>query len=156
MEVISNIDLWRKDLYRDDAGFRGLQRVANQMFNNFFRDWDVLDRNDSLLPICDFYESNDSYHLSMELPGILKDDIDVSISGDTLKIKGEKKYEKESGDKSNRKYYCLERSYGSFYRSVNLPADADRDNIAVDFTNGILEVVIKKSAQSSVKKINIK
>lgn len=150
---MSNINLWKKDLYRDDIGFRRFERVANQVFNNLFREWDVLDKSSTLLPTCDFYEAENSYHLSMELPGISKGDIDISISGDTLKIKGEKKYEKESEDK--RKYYCLERSYGSFYRSINLPSDADRDNIKVNFANGILEVVIQKSAQPSVKKIDI-
>lgn len=150
---MSNISLWKKDLYRDDIGFGRLERAANRAFNNLFREWDVLDKNSTLLPICDFYETENSYHLSMELPGISKGDIDVSVSGDMLKIKGEKKYEKESEDK--RKYYCLERSYGSFYRSVNLPSDADRDNIKVSFTNGILEVAVQKSTQSSVKKIDI-
>lgn len=146
---MSNISLWKRG---DDMSFNRLQKVANQMFNNLFKEWEVLDKNGSLLPTCDFYETDKDYHLSMELPGISKEDIDISMSGDTLKIKGEKKYEKESEE---RKYYCLERSYGSFYRSINLPSDADKENIAVSFSNGVLKVTIRKSAQSSVKKINI-
>ncbi|WCR53640.1 MAG: Spore protein SP21 [Wolbachia endosymbiont of Ctenocephalides orientis wCori] len=152
---MSNVNLWKRDLYRDNINYVGLHKIANQMFNNFLREWDVFGNNDALLPTCDFYETDNNYHLSMELPGISKEDIDVSISGDTLKIKGEKKYEKESEDKSKRKYYCLERSYGSFYRSVNLPSDVDKDNIIVNFSNGILEITMRKSAQSSIKKINI-
>ncbi|WP_375604539.1 Hsp20/alpha crystallin family protein [Wolbachia endosymbiont of Anurida maritima] len=149
---MSNISLWKRDLYRDDMSFNRLQKIANQMFNNFFRECEVLDKNGNLLPTCDFYETDKDYRLSMELPGICKEDIDVSISGDTLNIKGEKKYEKESEE---RKYYCLERSYGSFYRAINLPLDTDKENIAVSFSNGVLEVTIRKSAQSSVKKIDI-
>ncbi|OEY86436.1 hypothetical protein BIY23_03915 [Wolbachia pipientis] len=146
--------LWNKDLYDvSNLNLRNLERMANRMFSHFFRDFDILDKNNILSPVCDFYEADNSYHLSMELPGISKDNIDISIAGDTLQIKGEKKYEKKSEDK--RHYYCLERLYGSFYRSVNLPSDIDKDNIAVSFTNGVLEIKAPKLTQSSVKKITI-
>jgi HSP20 family protein len=80
-------------------------------------------------------------------------DIDVSLSGDTLTIKGEKRQEREEkGD--NR--YLSERSYGAFQRSFSLPENVDREKIAAAFAKGVLTVTLPKSAKAAPKKIEVK
>jgi HSP20 family protein len=93
--------------------------------------------------------------ISAELPGIDAKDIDVSVSGDTLVLKGEKRQEKEENDKN---YHFSERAYGSFQRSFQLPSSVDRDKVAVDFSKGVLTITLPKTAkaQKPQKKIEIK
>jgi HSP20 family protein len=81
--------------------------------------------------------------------------VEVEVSGDTLKIRGEKKQEKED---KGRDYYAIERSYGSFQRVLALPADAKVDGIDAKFKNGVMTITIPRdeSASQSVKKIEVK
>ena len=80
-------------------------------------------------------------------------DVEVSLSGTTLTIKGEKKQEREEKDKG---YYLSERSYGSFQRAFTLPEGADGEKIAASFANGVLTVTVPKTAQAAPKKIEVK
>jgi HSP20 family protein len=82
-------------------------------------------------------------------------DIDVSVSGDMLVLKGEKRQEKEEKDKN---YHYSERAYGSFQRAFELPASVDRDKVAADFSNGVLTITLPKTAeaQKPTKKIEVK
>jgi HSP20 family protein len=95
------------------------------------------------------------YKISAELPGIDAKDIDVSMSGDMLVLKGEKRQEKEETD---RDYHFSERSYGSFRRSFELPSSVDRNKIAADFSKGVLTITLPKTAeaQKPAKKIEVK
>jgi len=88
-------------------------------------------------------------------PGIDAKDIDVSVSGDTLVLKGEKRQEKEEKDTN---YHFSERSYGSFQRSFQLPSSVDRDKVAADFSKGVLTITLPKTAeaQKPVKKIAVR
>ena len=100
-------------------------------------------------------EDEQAYKISAELPGIDAKDIDVSVSGDTLVLKGEKRQEREEKDKN---YHFSERSYGSFHRSFELPSSVDRNKIAADFSKGVLTITLPKTveAQKPVKKIEVK
>ena len=82
-----------------------------------------------------------------------KDDIDISVTGDTLTIKGERKAEEEVKDDD---YYICERSYGGFQRSVTLPTAVDTKGIEAKFSDGILEVSLPKSQEVKPKKVEIK
>src|SRR6516165_9717736 len=82
-------------------------------------------------PAIDMSEDDKVYKISAELPGIDAKDIDVSVSGDMLVLKGEKRQEKEEKDKN---YHFSERSYGSFQRAFELPASVDRNKVAADFS----------------------
>jgi HSP20 family protein len=106
-------------------------------------------------PAIDMSEDEKVYKISAELPGIDAKDIDVSVSGDTLVIKGEKRQEKEGKDKN---YHFSERAYGSFQRSFQLPSSVDRDKVAADFSKGVLTITLPKTAeaQKPQKKIEIK
>jgi HSP20 family molecular chaperone IbpA len=103
----------------------------------------------------DMSEDDKAFKISAELPGIDAKDIDVSLSGDTLVLKGEKRQEKEEKDKN---YHFSERSYGSFQRSFQLPLSIDRDKVAADFSNGVLTITLAKTAeaQKPQKKIEVK
>jgi HSP20 family protein len=110
----------------------------------------------ALTPEVDIKESDDSYTISAEVPGVAKDDVDIQIDGNTLIIKGEKKQEKKE-EKEN--YHCVERHYGSFERMLTLPDDANAESIDAKFKNGVLTISIKRQAKSEAKetrKIEVK
>ena len=96
-------------------------------------------------PAIDMSEDEKAYKISAELPGIDAKDIDVSVSGNTLVLKGEKRQEKEEKDKN---YYFSERAYGSFQRAFELPASVDRDKISADFSKGVLTITLPKTADA--------
>ena len=81
-----------------------------------------------------------------------REEIDVSVTGDTLTIKGERKAESEVKEED---YYCCERSYGSFFRSINLPSTVDTKKIDASYENGVLEITLPKAPEIKPKKIDI-
>jgi len=107
------------------------------------------------MPAIDMSEDEKAYKISAELPGIDAKDIDVSVSGDMLVLKGEKRQEKEEKDKN---YHFSERTYGSFQRAFDLPASVDRDKVAADFSKGVLTITLPKTAEARQpeKKIAVK
>jgi len=104
------------------------------------------------MPAVDVFDKKDKFIVKAELPGMKEEDIDVSVVGDTLSIKGEKKTETEVKDEA---YYRCERTYGSFYRSIPLPSTVDANKIEASFEDGVLEVVLPKSAEVKPKKIAV-
>lgn len=104
-------------------------------------------------PAVDIVEDDGAFKLTAELPGLTEKDIELSISGDTLTIIGEKHQEHE--EKQNN-YYMSERSYGQFRRSFILPTLIERDKISAKFANGLLTITLPKSASAAAKKIEVK
>jgi len=107
------------------------------------------------VPAIDVAESDKAFTVSAELPGMEEKDIDVSVTGDLLVIKGEKRQEREEKEQN---YYVSERTYGQFQRAFTLPTGVDRDKIAAAFAKGVLTVTLPKSAeaQEQQKKIEVK
>ena len=103
-------------------------------------------------PAIEMFEKEDKFVIKAELPGMKEEDIDISIVGDTLTIKGERKAESEVKEED---YYCCERSYGSFLRSVMLPANVNAEKIGANFEDGVLEIDLPKAAEVKPKKITI-
>ncbi len=103
-------------------------------------------------PAVEVFEKEDKYVVRADLPGVKEEDIGVSIEGDTLTIKGEKKSESEIKEES---YYCCERSYGSFYRSIALPSMVDAKKIEASYEDGVLEVSLPKAAEVKPKKVTV-
>ena len=103
----------------------------------------------------DVSETDKEMRLTAELPGVDEKDIDITLSGDVLTIKGEKKMEEERKDED---YYVVERSYGAFARSLRLPYTVAEKDIDAKFADGVLTVVLPKpkEAQSETRKIAIK
>jgi HSP20 family protein len=103
-------------------------------------------------PKMDLSETEKEITLSAELPGIEPEEIDISLDGSTLIIRGEKHAEKEDKDKH---YYRLERSYGSFQRSIPLPAEVDESKIEATLKKGLLEVRMPKTKEAQERKKSI-
>jgi HSP20 family protein len=98
------------------------------------------------------FEKEDKFIAKAELPGMKREEIDVSVVGDTLTIKGERKTESEAKEED---YYCCERCYGSFFRSITLPTIVGTENIEATYEDGILKVNLPKAAEAKPKKVGI-
>jgi len=103
-------------------------------------------------PTIEVFEKEDKFVVKAELPGMKEEDIDVSVVGDTLTIKGERKAETEVKEED---YYCCERSYGGFSRSIALPSTVDANKIKASYEDGVLEVSLPKAAEVKPKKIAV-
>ena len=103
-------------------------------------------------PPIEMYEKEDKFIVKAELPGMKKEEIDISVVGDTLTIKGERKTETEVKEED---YYCCERSYGSFFRSLTVPAAVDTNKIEAAYENGVLEISLPKAPEVKSKKVEI-
>jgi HSP20 family protein len=98
-------------------------------------------------------ETKNDVVVKAEVPGMDPKDIDISLSNGVLTIKGEKKQEREEKEEN---YHLLERSYGSFTRSVQLPGEVQSDKISASYRNGVLKVTLPKSEEAKKKEIKIK
>ena len=110
----------------------------------------TLDTN--LVPHSDIYEENDQLVMKTELPGISKEDVNITLQGDRLTIKAEKK----EAVVEDTACYARERQYGQYLRSVTLPFPVKEDEISATFENGVLELRLSKAEESKAKKIEIK
>ena len=148
-------DIWQSfrsemDRLFDRFGFPSLRRVFD-----IEPAWRSASSFSFSVPAIDMSEDEKAYKISAELPGIDAKDIDVSVSGDMLVLKGEKRQEKEEKDKN---YHFSERAYGSFQRAFDLPVSVDRNKVAADFSKGVLTITLPKTAEARKpqKKIAIK
>jgi HSP20 family protein len=98
---------------------------------------------DWFAPRSEAAEDGDVYEITLELPGVEADAIDVSANDGVLSVKGEKRAERTESGKT---WYFTEREYGSFQRSFRLPPDADDSAVSADFTNGVLRISVPKKA----------
>ena len=104
-------------------------------------------------PSVDIVEEPNAYVIKAELPEIEKKDVKVTVENGTLTISGERKFEREE---KGKKYHRIERSYGSFARSFDLPDDADQEHVDAKFSNGMLTVNVTKSESARAKEIEVK
>jgi len=153
-------DVARKAGTGIDHPFYSLQREMNSLFDNFFRGFDVAPRGfsadmTSFTPSIDVKENEKEFIIKAELPGVEEKDIDVTVTNDSVTIKGEKKEEKEDKDKN---FYYMERSYGSFCRVIPLEAEIESGKAEASFKNGILDIKIPKNQSAKTKgtKVSIK
>ena len=104
-------------------------------------------------PSLDVFEEKDELVVKADLPGMSKEEIEVTVTGSVVTIKGEKKKEEEVKEKD---YYRRERSYGSFVRSVELPCEVKSEQIKANFKDGVLEVRMPKTEEAKKKSVAIK
>lgn len=133
-----------------------MQEEMNRMFDRFFKGGESSDFGmtpASWAPPLDLSETADKVTVKAEIPGMDPKEIDISIQGDTLIIKGEKKEEKEEKGKN---YYRMERRYGSFSRVVDLPASVDTNKVTAECKNGVLEITMQKKEEVKPKQISVK
>jgi HSP20 family protein len=105
------------------------------------------------LPAVDMYQTDDAVVVKSAIPGIKPEDIDISITGDTLTIKGETRVEEEVNEEN---YIRRERRYGSFCRSLALPLPVVTDKAEAEFENGVLTLTLPKAEEVKPKAIKIK
>jgi len=131
-----------------------LREAMDRLFEeSFVRPWSLWPSLwEGTVPV-DMYETEDSVVVTAAVPGVKPEDIDITVTGDTLTIKGETKAEKEL-EKAN--YICRERHYGTFSRSVSLPAGLETDKAEATFENGILRLTIPKAEHAKPKTIKVK
>jgi len=130
-----------------------LRKEMDNLLNKFFgRSWLAEELGEAWAPTMDVSETAGSVVVKAELPGLEATDIDVSISGDVLTIKGEKKKEEE--EKAEH-YHYSERYYGSFQRSFRLPTTIQPDKIEASFEKGVLRITLPKTEEAKKKEIKI-
>ena len=140
---------------RDIANpFVSLQREVDRLFESFTRGLPSLGGNGAaLVPSMDVTETDKEIEITAELPGLEEKDVQINVSGNLLTIRGEKNAEKEQKDKN---YRLVERSYGSFERTLELPEGVNADAIKADIAKGVLKVTVPKPAPAQTKKIEVK
>jgi len=104
-------------------------------------------------PAFEVKENSDSYVFSVDVPGIKEQDLEITLTGDRLTVRGKRESEKEAKEDT---YYTYERSYGSFVRSFTVPEGADVDHVRADLKDGVLTLVIPKRPEIKAKHIAIK
>jgi len=104
-------------------------------------------------PPVDVFETNESIVLKADLPEVSKEDVDISVQGNVLTIRGERKREEEVKEKD---FYRMERSHGVFTRSFTLPGTVDPEKIEAGFSSGVLTVTLPKREESKPKQIRVK
>jgi HSP20 family protein len=120
--------------------------------DEFFNDA-VSARRDNFVPNIDISETDTQFLISAELPGMKKDDIDISLENSRLSISGERSFENEE---EGKKFHRVETKYGSFNRSFQLPDNVDETSIQAKYEDGLLNITIDKSEEKVKKQIEIK
>ncbi|MHB0947301.1 MAG: Hsp20/alpha crystallin family protein [Sedimentisphaerales bacterium] len=140
--------------------FFALQHRMNRTFDDFFRGFDIepfgaLVAESTFMPQMNISEDEKEITVSAELPGIDEKDLDISITKEALVIKGEKKTETEDKKKD---YHRIERSYGSFCRTIALPENIDDGKSVAELKKGVLKITIPKTAvaQPQKRKLEVK
>lgn len=149
--------LWGESI-NERVPFRALQQEVDKLFNDFTSDLPLAGQwndNGRFAIQVDVAETEKTLEVTAELPGVNEKEIDVSLAGDILTIKAEKKSDKEEKTKD---YHLVERSYGTFGRSMRLPFKADAAKIDAKFDKGVLKLVVQKpaEAQTKLQKIEVK
>lgn len=102
----------------------------------------------AMAPRLDVKDTGPAIEIQAELPGVEEKDVELQFAGGMLTLRGEKKQEREEKEKG---YYLMERAYGSFMRQIPMPVDIDEAKITASFENGVLSVVLPKSAEAAGK-----
>lgn len=135
-----------------------MRKDMDRLFEEFFspitrrrRGW-LKPEMGVIMPNIEMYDKKNEIVVKAELPGVAKEDIDLTITKDSLTLKGEVKKEEEVKEEN---YYACERSYGSFARTIALPVEVDSEKAKASFKNGVLEVTLSKKEEAKPKEIKI-
>ena len=142
----------RYDPFRD---LRNLQEEVNRLFTgNVGRSFDEEGiARGSWSPSVDIYENKDQIVLEAELPGMKREDFDLSVENNVITLRGERHFEKKE-DTDN--YHRVERAYGSFTRSFTLPNTVTGEGASADYRNGVLRVTLPKREETKARRIEVK
>jgi HSP20 family protein len=135
--------LTRWDPFRDLKGVEAeFDRMVGQAFS----------RN-AWVPALDLKETEDRFEVTVDLPGMRSEDVEVTFEDGMLTIRGEREFRRDQGEEG--RYHRIERSYGSFARSVRLPRVADSERIEASFESGVLTVLVPKREEAKARTIEV-
>ena len=117
-----------------------------------FRRWPGIWPTEEWLPDIDVFERDSKLIVRVDVPGMKLEDIEVTVEGDMLTVRGKREEEKEVQE---RNYYCSERSFGEFARTIRLPEEVSPDEVEAHYENGILEVTIPTPAAAEAKSVKV-
>jgi HSP20 family protein len=129
-----------------------LQQEMDRLFDGFSRSFAGLSSR-TLMPSMDLAETDKEIELTAELPGMEENDVQLNVVDNHLTIRGEKKNQREEKEKD---YHLVERTYGSFVRTVELPPGVNLDSIKAVMSKGVLKVTVPKPAPAQAKTIEVK
>ncbi len=131
-----------------------LQNRLNSIFNDFARPEGTQEMLSAgnFIPACDVYEDEHKLQLTLEVPGVKQEDLDVRVENQTLTVKGERKFETEQKEEN---FHRIERRFGSFARSFTLPMTIDTNSIAAKYDNGVLAIELAKKEAAKPKQVKI-
>jgi HSP20 family protein len=132
--------------------FTSMRREMDQLFGRFLNDrsGDGGVTRGWYAPVA-MWDDNEKVYVEVELPGISKDDVDLTVQNGMLRISGERKQ-----PEGERSYWLNDRSYGAFDRTISLPDDVDADNIDAQLSDGVLHIVLAKKPEAQPKKITVR
>ncbi len=130
-----------------------LRREMSDLFENVFQAWPFERAGGSTFPALNIWEDAESFHAEADLPGVDPKDVDIQVEGNVLTLRGEKKNETEDQGKN---YHYVERVYGTFQRTVQLPSNVDPEKVAASYKNGVLTVTIAKKPEAKSRKIEVR
>jgi HSP20 family protein len=142
----------RWDPFRDVVTLRErMNRMFEDVFSGRAEEGKELTTS-TWAPSVDIFETEKELVLTAEIPGIDEKDVEIKIEDNTLSLKGERKFEKETKEEN---YHRIERSYGSFYRAFTLPNSIDPDRIQATHENGVLKITMPKRDELQPRKVKI-
>jgi len=151
---VQRMDTGARNDWFDEIGLAPFFRQTEQLFDRFFDGFGA-QRPLAPYPALDLQETEDAFHVSVELPGVDEKDVEVSLADGQLVIRGEKRAEREGkvGDGTR-----MERTYGRFERSIALPAAVEEDEVKAEYRRGLLEIRLPKSKQArrEMRRIEVK
>lgn len=130
-----------------------MRREMDRIWDRFSKEFSSATFGQDWNPSLDLSETKDSLLAEIEVPGINPEDIDISVTGDTLTVTGEKKQETAEKGKT---YHLTERIYGKFSRSMRLPVTVDPDRVEARYKDGILSITLGKTESPRSKRIEVK
>jgi HSP20 family protein len=123
-----------------------------RLFDTFFNEGGEDLTTRTWTPPVDIQETDDSYRIQVELPGMKKEDIQITLENNVLRLSGERKFEK---DVKKENFHRIERVYGTFSRSFALPTQVSSDKVDAKFQDGVLTITVPKAEQAKPRRISI-
>ncbi len=143
----------RPSLWQGVSELERLQQEMNQLFSNFLGERGTRQLGFGVFPPLNVSEDSDSLHVRAELPGVKPDDIEISVEGDTLMLRGERKLPEV---KSGVSYHRREREAGRFRRIISLNTKINPDAVEAHFKDGVLEITLPKAEELKPRQIAVK
>lgn len=142
-------------MYPNGTPMQRLREEMNRVFYNILPEYSAgfyTADSEGSFPSLNIWTDNDAVHVEAELPGLKLEDLDVTVKGVELTIKGERK----SHPQQNLTYHRRERGVGAFHRLIKLPVAVDVDKVEARMSDGVLSITLPKSAAAKTKKIEIR